>query len=509
LKKPTRSWINAAHEKAAFAVEFIDIKKAALVPDAEWEPYQLNYLNVGNHQLAIWHKARQVAWSFTSALDAVVDARLYPGNPHIFVSINQDEAKEKIRYVKNVIAAMDPQVRPDVIRDSLTEIETIDGSRFTSYPCRPPRGKPRARIYLDEMAHYRRGLDREIYTASIPATTYGRGYIRIGSSPFGASGQFWEILTESMKSFSGFKRFVIPWWSVHMLCGNVDMAVKVAPQMPTEERIKAFGTERLLNIFENMYLEDFQQEYECSWVDEAVSFVSWELIQQCQDENLLYWHAKNVEEAERLILSVRAAIQAKRIEAGLFGGVDIGRTRNTTEFFFVGKTNTAAKPLRFTVTLDNVEFDQQENLLVHIIKELPIIKTLIDKNGIGMQLAENVGRRTGKALGVTFDNASKELWAVDLRLEFERRNIVLPVDRDIAYQMHSIRKLKTASGTKNKYDTEGNEKHHADKFWALALAISNLTNKAMPLILDSELEKKSIFASLGDRQPGKWRNYGN
>ena len=87
-------------------------------------------------------------------------------------------------------------------------------------------------------------------------------------------------------------------------------------------------------------------------------------------------------------------------------------------------------------------------------------------------------------------------------------HLVLPLDRDLAYQIHSIRRLKTASGTKNKYDTEGNEKHHADKFWALALANNLLVNKAIPLPSDAELKKKSTFAHLADDKKGKWKRYG-
>ena len=44
------SWINSAHEKTAFAVEFIDIEEAAAASGVNWEPYQLEYLNLGNYQ---------------------------------------------------------------------------------------------------------------------------------------------------------------------------------------------------------------------------------------------------------------------------------------------------------------------------------------------------------------------------------------------------------------------------------------------------------------------------
>jgi len=59
----------------------------------------------------------------------------------------------------------------------------------------------------------------------------------------------------------------------------------------------------------------------------------------------------------------------------------------------------------------------------------------------------------------------------------------LPVDREIAYQIHSIKKLITPS--KNVvFDTERNEKHHADKFWAWALAVSAGNDDIMALTQD-------------------------
>jgi phage FluMu gp28-like protein len=58
-----------------------------------------------------------------------------------------------------------------------------------------------------------------------------------------------------------------------------------------------------------------------------------------------------------------------------------------------------------------------------------------------------------------------------MKMLFQKRLIPIPKDRDLAYQIHSIKKTVTASRNLV-FDTEKNEKHHADKFWALALAVS-------------------------------------
>lgn len=454
--------------KAHFAAEFIDIREAAQSEDAHWEAFQISLLN-NSSRFSIDNKSRQVGFSFTAALDAFCDSRIDPGNPYVFVSINQDEAKEKIRYLRAIVAATDIPLRPKRFKiDAQTEIEFDDGSRFISHPCRPVRGKPRARVYLDEMAHYPNGLDRQIYTAALPATTKG-GYIRIGSSPLGAKGLFWEIMEEKLRKFPGFTRRYIPWWDVRALCKDRTKA-RIASEMPTHERVYAFGMPALLEIFENMFLEDFEQEYECAWIDESTAWITWDVITRNQQPDLAWWHARTVDEALSMIVDVQAAISTSQIEGAFCGGIDVGRKKNLTEFVITGKSTSAHLPIRFMISLDRVEFEKQKNCFVEVIRRLPFTLVLVDRNGLGMQLAEDLERLTGKAQGVDFTNVSKELWAVEARVKAEAGLTPLPMDRDLAYQIHSIKKITTAAKN-NTFDTERNEKHHADKFWAWALAL--------------------------------------
>ena len=428
--------------KADFARDFIDLPAAAQIESARWEAFQVAYLN-NARRFAVDVKARQIAWSFTAGLDAVCDSAIEPGAPYIFVSINLDEAREKIRYVRSILEAVRPDVAHangmELARDSMTEIELKNGTRFVSHPCRPVRGKARARVYLDEMAHYAEGLDRQIYLAALPATTKG-GYIRIGSSPLGARGLFWEIATESLKQWPGYVRRFLPWWGVHALCRDVPTARQVAAEMTTEERVRAFGTVALVEIFENMFLEDFQQEYECAWLDELTSWIAWEIISKNQKSDLLWWHARSPGEAVGMIDEIRVAIKDGKIEAVFCGGLDVGRKHDLSEFVALGKSTTGQLPLRLSISLDNVPYDDQEQCFYQVITRLPFTSVLIDRNGIGAQLAENLARRTGKATGMDFTNQSKELWAVEARIQAERGATPLPMDRDIAYQIHSIKK---------------------------------------------------------------------
>lgn len=457
---------------AAFLIEYLDLPEATGIAGARWETFQLQHLN-NLSLLAITDKSRQIGWSWIAAAEAVAYSCLEKRIPSIFTSINLEESGEKIRYAKQIIEALDVTVRPRLVIDNRLEIELKNGSRIISHPCRPVRGKARARVYLDEFAHYAK--DREIYQSALPVITKG-GVIRIGSTPFGASGMFWEIYEQKLQAFPGYNRFFVPWWRSYALCKDTKKAMLLAPAMQTEERVKAFGSERLVQIFQNMVLEDFQQEYECNWIDDAVAWIDWDLIKKNQaldqDGNLVYFRAKTVEQAFTAIEQLAAAIQSGKAEPVLAGGGDIGRKRDTSEFIFLGRATTGQIPYRLGITLDRVEFDDQAAVLNRALEILPVSQFLIDGYGIGMQLAENAMRRWGaKVQTGDFTNENKSLWAVEIKLRFQRGEIPIPTLRDLAYQIHSVRRKMTEAKTiVFDVEAESEQKHHADQFWALALA---------------------------------------
>jgi phage FluMu gp28-like protein len=53
---------------------------------------------------------------------------------------------------------------------------------------------------------------------------------------------------------------------------------------------------------------------------------------------------------------------------------------------------------------------------------------------------------------------------------FGREAVAIPRTRELTARVHSIKKTPTDAGYA-RFDTEKNERHHADKFWALVLAV--------------------------------------
>lgn len=449
--------------RALFLIEHLDLSAASGVPDAQWEAFQLRHL-CDDSLFRIETKSRQIAWSWLTAAEALADAIL-DQRDSIFVSINQDEAKEKLRYAKTCLEALPPHVRPSLKRDNDLSLELANGARLISLPARPPRGKARCNVYLDEFAHTAK--DRAIYTAALPVVSKG-GRLRIGSSPLGASGMFWEVATEALRPYPDYMRVVTPWWHVRAFCTNVRGAKRHAPALMTEERVARFGTERLQRLYANMLPEDFQQEYEATVVDEATAWISWDDIRAAQHADLDCTALKATTHVQSL--GDLAPILASLRGTPLYVGVDIGRTRNTTEIYAVS-AEAGLHPLRLSISLDNIPFDDQAWVLRTCVTTATITKMLIDRNGLGMHLAETLSTAyPAKVEGVDFTNETKKAWATHAKMIMQQRKAALPADRDLAYQIHSIKRIVTPS--KNMvFDTERNEKHHADKFWAWALAL--------------------------------------
>ena len=457
--------------RALFLIENLDLERATGVDGAQWEHFQLAHLN-DDSPFRIDRKSRQVAWSWLSATEGVVDAIL-DRRDSIYVSINHEEAKEKIRYARGVIEALPESLRPQLQSDNQTTLELANGARLSSFAARPPRGRARANVYLDEFAHVRG--DRQIYTGSLPVISKG-GRIRIGSSTLGASGMFWELDTQRLRPYPGYTRKVTPWWETFAFSKNPVEARRLAPAMLTVERVERFGNDRITMIYANLDEQDFQQEYEGEYVDESTAWITWEELAQVQDPDHVWvaCTARNSQIGVALdaIEQFLQLVQTGKIEAIYAGGMDIGRTRNATEIFLVGLTTVGSYPLRLAITLEQCDFDSQLAVVDALLSRVQITKFLIDHNGIGRNLAENAAKRfPTKAEGVDFTNASKTLWATDAKMLVQKRKTPLPNDRNVAYQIHSIKKVVTAS--KNLvFDTGRNEKHHADKFWAWALGLA-------------------------------------
>ena len=454
--------------------------------DIELDFWQDDFIKNRNRYICLL-KSRQTGFSFVVAIKGLVKA-FDPARTQYtkqFVSYNEEDAQEKIRYARQFYDSIPKRYKKKLIHQTATMLEFADvggktTSRLISLPCRQPRGR-NGDICLDEFAIYLPRLSKEIYTAA-SFCTLRKGCIEVGSTPLGTIGKFYEICT-NRENYPNFDRYFVPWWYARVMCKDVRGAVQLAKDMPTEERVERFGTDRLISLYRNSTLEDFQQECECVFIDSSASYISLDLIYantpgRREDDIPLniendeeYFNAKRdveihcFKDADDFILNY----SPEKYGSPLYMGLDIGRTSDATVFYIIGLVNGKQRSV-LRHEMRNADFDSQFDVLCRLMEDLPIYRCAIDNGGIGSNLAENAQKRYGERVEqYRFSLQSKEVLAMNVKMGLERREYELDNNRDFHAQIHSIKRTPSSGGG-FRYDAERNERGHADSFWAWALA---------------------------------------
>jgi phage FluMu gp28-like protein len=442
-------------------------------------------------------KSRQIGESWAMSADSLARASLEPASTNIHISTDKWESESKHNYVIRTYECFPKAYKQHIkiIADAKNhiEIETNKGRASIDFLAqRPPRGAERGGIYLHEMAHMAK-MDA-ILKAGIFCTSRG-GFIKGCSSHEGSDSLFNQIITDAAdeetgeRKYSFWTRGSFPWWTCPAFCVDIEQAMREAPTMETDDRVQRFGTQALKELRAGSSYDDFREECECLVIDSKYSYFPKELIESCQvalppEGN--YWFRKLevtsrdtdvVNKAQQLIAELGKEIREGRLTGQWFWAMDIGVTSDP-DAIVVGHTlredqNTVA--LRLVITLENIDFPRKEEIVQYLIKNLPIERGLIDATGPGVQMGQWGEREFGqKAMPFIFTNASKSEIVNALKIRMERsdvfgsKRLMIPVWAKLQRQMHGIRKQVTPSG-KAVYDSNREDKTHADIFWALAM----------------------------------------
>ncbi len=420
------------------------------------ERYQLQFLK--DRSRFRWAtKSRQVGFSLAFALEALARCHLRDAHTALFVSYNQSDATEKIMVARQLYDELPTALQKRLVTDTKTELAFESNargkrvSRIISVPSKPPRGK-RGCVYLDELAHVLDG--RAVYTGATALILRSGGQLTGASTPLGQRGIFYEIASEEFRRYPHHSRMVVPWYACRFFCTDVAKAMAEAPRMETEERVRAFGSPDIIEQFDSLELGEFQQEFEAAFISEALAYFPYDLVLPCTDDRLALPHEFD---------------DIPRPKGRLVAGFDVGRTRDRSELAVFEEVG-GRFVCRLLRSYDQVPFAVQEGDLRQMLEALPVVRLSIDKSGIGMHLAENLARDFPQVVPEAFSNESKERLATNMKILMQRRDIVLPRDRGLVGEIHSIKRRILPSG-KVSFDAERTVRGgHADKFWAIALA---------------------------------------
>lgn len=433
-------------------------------------PYQLRWLK-DNSKIKIWEKSRRIGATYVQSYEDVRDC-VYKRVPAVwFSSADESAALAYIEYCEQWVKLFDVAAKNlgEVIIDKEKDVKAhviqfSNGTKIHALSSNPKGFRSKGgKVVLDEFAFHNNPL--ELWKAARPCITWGYP-LRILSTHNGQSSLFYKFLTQVEQGKLNWSKHKVP---IHQAVeeGLVD---KILGRKTTQKERENWLNEERKNCFDEY---TWLQEYCCVAIDEACAFLPYDLISTCESSDIL----KPLEE----------------IKGDLYVGIDIGRRKDLTAIWCLERFENT-KYTRKLKILEKTPFHIQYEIISNILKHPKLRRCCIDSTGIGMQLAETAQKDFGKyrVETIMFTNQSKEEMAYNLRINFENKSVFIPSEHDIREDLHSIRKVPTKAGNIRFCADSSEVNGHADRFWALALALIACSTPAEPTKIESRKKYETV-----------------
>lgn len=411
-------------------------------------PYQIRWLN-DNSKIKIWEKSRRIGATYVQSFEDVQDC-LNKKVPAVwFSSADESAAKEYIDYCEmwvrffHAIAKSRGVVVIDNDKDiKAFVIEFANGTKIHALSSNPKGFRSKGgKVVLDEFAFHNN--PEELWKAARPCVTWGYP-LRILSTHNGKNCLYYKFIDQVNKKQLN--------WSLHKTPIQLAVAEGLVDKIYQRQTTKEEQEEWLKNERDNCFDEyTWLQEYCCIAVDEACAFLPYDLITTCEMDNIL----KPLSE----------------IQNDIYVGMDIGRRKDLTVIWVLEKFENILYT-RAVIELLKMKFQKQAEILYEVLSLRNFRRSCIDATGIGMQLSEDAQTKFGKfrVEQIMFTNKIKEELAYTTRTNFENKTVFIPKEHNIREDLHSVRRITTTANN-IRFDAEHSENGHADRFWALSLAL--------------------------------------
>ncbi|TCJ95949.1 phage FluMu gp28-like protein [Volucribacter psittacicida] len=400
-------------------------------------PYQKRWLN-DKSRFKVAMFARQTGKTFTTTLEIVLDcleAEMRGEKTRwVILSRGERQAKEAMNEgIKRHLEAMG--VVCEVLEVPFKEDTTINalevvfpkGSKITALPANPDTARGfSANVFLDEFAFHQNS--REIWKALFPVISAG-WKLRVVSTPNGKGNKFYELMTDVNNRQ----------WSRH----EVDIYQSVAEGLPRD----------IEQLRQGLNDEDaWAQEFELQWLDEASSWLSYDLIDGVEHP--------------------QAGIAEYYTGNPCFVGMDIA-VRGDLTVIWVLELVGDIYWTREILCLKRVSLREQLAELERVFASYRVIRCCLDQTGMGEKMVEDAKYQHGnnRVQGVLFNLATKLNMATLGKQAFEDRQIRIPQgDQALREDLHKLKKVTSATG-QARFIAESDSQGHADRTWACFLAL--------------------------------------
>ena len=396
-------------------------------------PYQQRWVE-DKSRFKIVNKARQTGFSFAVALEVFLDA-LERKTLWILLSKGERQSRELMDKVQMhakatsyALEIIESDFKVDKESYKQLELNLPNGSRIIALPANPDTARGfSGNVVLDEFAFHKDS--KAIWTALYPTIT--RGYkLRVISTPNGIGNQFEKLVNDPDNG-----------WSKHLV--DIYLAVKEGLKLDIDALRREAGSE-----------DTWLQEFCCKFLDEATSYLPYELIDSCSRGRPIFKLPDDLDPNGEYYL-----------------GMDVARKKHLSVIWLLEKIGDNHKTVCLR-EMKQMTFRDQRSILYSFLDLPQLHRACLDATGIGAQLAEEAKQDYGgKVEGIVFSRAAKEEMAVYTRSKFEDKTVEIPKDDKIREDLHSVKKVVTTGGNV-RYDAPETEDGHADRFWALSLALN-------------------------------------
>jgi phage FluMu gp28-like protein len=398
--------------------------------------YQKQWVN-DTSRFAIAMFSRQCGKTFTSTLQIVLDCLRAEAHGKrarwVILSRGERQAREAMNEgVKVHLRAMSAGFKElDYDWDAnvrALEVELPGGSKITALPANPDTARGfSASVLLDEFAFHQDS--RAIWKALFPVISKPGLKLRVISTPNGKGNKFYELMTGKDDG-----------WSRHV--ADIYQCVNDGLPRNIEELRKGAGDDDL-----------WAQEFELKWLDEASSWLDFDLITSVEDE--------------------KAGLPEHYTGNPAFVGVDIA-ARNDLFVIWVIELVGDVLWTREIIERKRLSFAEQDLLLDDVFRRYRVIRICMDQTGMGEKPVEDAKRRYGEMVveGVLFTAPNKLTLATQGKQAFQDRKLRIPAGNNaLRADLHKLKKVTGATG-QPRFVADSDSNGHADRTWAAFLAIN-------------------------------------
>lgn len=430
---------------------------ARIIPvnrEAIFLPYQGRWIK-DESRLKLFEKSRQVGLSWSTAYAAVARTSMATAKRDQWVSSRDDiQARLFVEDCKLWAGNLDLAAKDlgEVALDpegkqSAYVLRFANGMRINSMSSNPDAqaGKRGGRV-LDEFALH--PDPRKLWSIAYPGITWG-GSMELISTHRGSHNFFNQLIREAREKGNP-KRISLHRTTLEDAL-NDGFLWKLQQSLPADDErhemdeaayfdwVKAGAADE----------ESFLQEYMCQPADDDAAFLEYDLIASAEYGAGIDWQA----------------IEGRQ----LYAGVDIGRKKDLTVLWVVEQLGDVLYT-RHIEAMQNMSKPNQEKILYPWFERCRRI--CIDATGLGIGWADDAQAKFGeyRVESVTFTTKVKEELAYPVRSAMEERRVRIPQDKEIRADLRSVTKVVTAAGNV-RFTAERTPDGHADRFWALALAV--------------------------------------